>query len=130
MSAGLLIEPDFHDVGINTMRFATRPIETQTEDRIRCTRMLSQATQANLEEEQIARRWLKSNGMYAGLSSTIVTTFFYYAMSCQRWPAGRADQNGSQQASFSMELPSLLPLLPVLGICQAHPQARYAIGVH
>eukprot|EP00965_Chrysotila_dentata_P247160 6207580-Pleurochrysis_carterae.AAC.2 len=128
MSAGLLIEPDFHDVGTNTTRFAARPVETQTEDKIRSTMMHSQATQASLQEEQIVHRWLKNNGMYAGLSSTIVTTFFHHAMSCLRRPAGRADRNGSQQASFSMELPSLSPLLPVLGMCQAHPQARYSIG--
>eukprot|EP00965_Chrysotila_dentata_P102365 3379320-Pleurochrysis_carterae.AAC.2 len=49
-------------------------------------------------------------------------------MSCLRRPAGRADRNGSQQAAFTMELPSVQPLERVLALCEAHPQARYTMN--
>eukprot|EP00965_Chrysotila_dentata_P080107 2643267-Pleurochrysis_carterae.AAC.2 len=49
-------------------------------------------------------------------------------MSCLRRPAGRADRNGSQQAAFSMELPSLEPLTADLALCELHPQARYTVN--
>eukprot|EP00965_Chrysotila_dentata_P049546 1642692-Pleurochrysis_carterae.AAC.1 len=123
--AGLLLEPDFHNMGVNTLRPATQAQNTQTEDRVRPVLMLSQETQADFEEERIPRRWLEKKGLYAAESTVLVKTFFHHAMSCLRRPAGRADKGGSQQAAFSMEVPSMQPLKSVLAVCKAYPQSRY-----
>eukprot|EP00965_Chrysotila_dentata_P144087 4759946-Pleurochrysis_carterae.AAC.2 len=53
---------------------------------------------------------------------------FHHAMSCLRRPAGRADRGGSQQAAFSMEVPSMQPLKSFLAVCKAYPQSRYTVN--
>eukprot|EP00965_Chrysotila_dentata_P201276 6180485-Pleurochrysis_carterae.AAC.11 len=72
----------------------------------------SVASQQSLNEEEVVRVWLLRKGYYIGKS----------------WrPAGRADRAGSQQAAFSMELPSVEPLRDLLGQCEYHRRARYSI---
>eukprot|EP00965_Chrysotila_dentata_P259703 6213644-Pleurochrysis_carterae.AAC.8 len=102
---------------------------TQTEGRpVRVVSMSTQETQADWNEELIARRWLKKNGYYFENSDVLVRTFFHHLMSCLRRPAGRADKGGSQQAAFSMELPSVQPQMSFLDQCEEHPQARNAVN--
>eukprot|EP00965_Chrysotila_dentata_P056742 1882708-Pleurochrysis_carterae.AAC.1 len=66
------MEPDFHDMKVNTLRPATQAQNTQTEDRVRPVLILSQETQADFEEERIARRWLEKKGLYAAESTVLV----------------------------------------------------------
>eukprot|EP00965_Chrysotila_dentata_P003047 99114-Pleurochrysis_carterae.AAC.1 len=97
--------------GVNTSRLAEREKETQTEDRIRSVKMLSQSTQADCDEERIARRWLERNGLCAAESSVLVKRVFHHAMWCLQRPAGRADRGGSQQVAFYQHgaaLPAIL----------------------
>eukprot|EP00965_Chrysotila_dentata_P236258 6201217-Pleurochrysis_carterae.AAC.2 len=124
-NAGVLLEPAFHDVGVS-VKPRTQTKETQIVGEVRAVQQLTQGTQTFFDEEQIARRSLQKNHFYAGSSNTLVSTFFHHKVSCLRRPAGRADKNGSQQAAFSMEVPSMEPFAEVLIDCDHHPQARYS----
>eukprot|EP00965_Chrysotila_dentata_P123623 4086838-Pleurochrysis_carterae.AAC.1 len=66
--------------------------------------------------------------MYCAESSVVTAAFFHHFASCLRRPAGRADRAGSQQAAFTMDLPSIDPLRDVLAKCQYHKMAKYTIA--
>ena len=84
------------------------------------------------QRELIARRWLKSEGLYWSAEHRLVNSFFMHLAACCRQPAGRADgTRGSQQCSFELEVFDM-QCLGVLQISpchfERHPQARYSIG--
>eukprot|EP00965_Chrysotila_dentata_P017815 592936-Pleurochrysis_carterae.AAC.1 len=65
--------------------------------------------------------------MYCAESSVVQAAIFHLFASCLRRPAGRADCTGSQQAAFTMDLPSLDPLRDILEKCQYHRMAKYTV---
>eukprot|EP00965_Chrysotila_dentata_P083493 2753761-Pleurochrysis_carterae.AAC.1 len=73
--------------------------------------------------EVAAEEWIICSGQCGAIA-----LLNHHVMSCLRLPAGRADRNGSQQAAFSMERPSLEPLKADLALCEAHPNARYTVN--
>lgn len=85
------------------------------------------------QRELIARRWLKSEGLYWSAEHRLVNSFFMHLAACCRQPAGRADGvRGSQQCSFELEVMHVdaLRILHINrpGVFESHPQARYSIG--
>ena len=69
-------------------------------------RVRSTSTQASIDEELLARRWLKRNGYYMAKHTDLSLSMYHHFLSCLRMPRGRADKAGSQQAAFSMTIPS------------------------
>ena len=86
------------------------------------------ATQAPLDEELIARRWLKRNGYYMAKTSTLEAHLFHHFQSVARQPRGRADKAGSQQAAFSMELPSKMAGLRLMGEAPCMGNKKYTVN--
>eukprot|EP00965_Chrysotila_dentata_P025505 848296-Pleurochrysis_carterae.AAC.3 len=43
------------------------------------------------------RRWLRRKGLYVAGNAMLIKASFHRALSCLRWPAGRADGNGSRK---------------------------------
>eukprot|EP00965_Chrysotila_dentata_P199832 6179617-Pleurochrysis_carterae.AAC.1 len=68
------------------------------------------SSQTRVDEELMVRSWLLRNGYYMAKGSVLRVAFFHHVASCLKRPAGRADRGGSQQAAFSLDLPSLDPL--------------------
>eukprot|EP00965_Chrysotila_dentata_P187400 6172107-Pleurochrysis_carterae.AAC.1 len=58
----------------------------------------------------MVRSWLLRHGYYMARAAVPRAAFFHHIASCLKRPAGRADRGGSQQAAFSLDLPSLEPL--------------------
>eukprot|EP00965_Chrysotila_dentata_P026048 863691-Pleurochrysis_carterae.AAC.1 len=79
---------------------------------------------ADMQKRALMRAWLLKHGYYLGKTSVVRHSFFHHFFSCLRWPAGRADRAGLQQAAFSMELPSMEPLRDLLGQCEYHKGAK------
>lgn len=90
------------------------------------------AALAPWQKELIARKWLRSEGLFWGADHRLRNCFFSHLASCCRQPAGRADgSRGSQQCSFEMEIPHKM-CLGILGITvlhfETHFNARYNIN--
>ena len=90
-------------------------------------------TQASIDEELIARRWLKANGYYMAKHEDLTTRLFHHFKSIAKMPRGRADKAGSQQALISMDIPTksaamqLLLELPYMGSVKYTVNAEGAI---
>ena len=57
-------------------------------------------------EEMVARRWLKSKGLYMASCQRVVNVYFHHLIACLKQPRGLADgaSTGSQQCCFTLEL--------------------------
>ena len=79
----------------------------QTDDSVSVVNTREQATETYpIDEELIARRWLKKKGYYWASRATLANHFFHHFMSIARMPRGGADKAGSQQCAFTMPVPS------------------------
>ena len=96
--------------------------------RPRVVRSVSSATQAPLDEELIARRWLKKNGYYMAKHEDLAAHLWHHFQSVAKMPRGRADQAGSQQAAFSMEIPSRMAALRLLHGVPSMGKTKYTVN--
>ena len=91
-------------------------------------RSKTSSTQASLDEELIARRWLKANGYYMAKHVDLAAHLWHHFMSVAKQPRGRADQAGSQQAAFSMEIPSKMAAARLLRGARSMGHTKYTVN--
>ena len=107
---------------------ATQTDDTEAPNSGSLKRARNITTQASLDLELIARKWLKANGYYMAKHADLRNTLFHHFMSVMRQPRGRADKAGSQQAAFSMEIPSRSAAIELMQGAPPMGKKKYTIN--
>ena len=76
----------------------------------------------------IARQWLKQQGYYWAKHDDLSAHLWHHFMSVARQPRGRADQAGSQQAAFSMDIPSRMAATSLLQGVPSMSNTKYTVN--
>ena len=103
-------------------------MEEPTAKRTKRVKTKSSSTQASIDRELIARQWLKANGYYWAKHDDLAAHLAHHFQSVLRQPRGRADQSGSQQAAFSMELPSQMAAVRLLAGAPSMGKKKYTVN--
>jgi hypothetical protein len=88
----------------------------------------STGSPATLDEELIARRWLKKQGYSWVMDEEYSMHLWHHFLSVMRQPRGRADKAGSQQASFAMPIPSQMWAAAALFGARWMGNVRYTVS--
>ena len=104
-------------------------IAIQTEASISVPNVREEGTQVDLvNEELIARRWLKANGFYWAKEDSLANHFYHHFLSVMRMPRGSADRAGSQQCAFSMPMPSNMAAFKLMANAPCKGKVKYTIN--